>query len=66
MVAEQWGKIRFYDLEDTENGCTGQPILCLQSYNGTLTSCQWCSSNPLRVGAVVGSEWVMWNMSNSL
>ena len=65
LVAEQGGRIRFYDLDDTDDGVTAQPILCLESDSGSLTSCHWCPSNPLRVGATIGNEWVLWNISNS-
>ena len=64
MVAEQSGRIRFYDMEDIENGNNFQPILCLEADSGTLVSCHWSPTNSLRVGAAVGGEWVLWNIGN--
>jgi len=66
MIAEQGGRIRFYDLDDADDCVKAQPLLCLESDNGSLTSCDWCPSNPLRVGAAIGNEWVLWNISNSV
>lgn len=64
MIAEQSGRIRFYDLDEIEHNGNFQPILCLEADAGALTSCHWSPSNSLRVGAVVGDEWFLWNIGN--
>ena len=66
MIAEQGGKVRFYDVDDADDDVIAQPILCLESDCGSLSSCHWCPTNALRVGAVIGNEWVLWNISHSV
>lgn len=59
MVAEKKGTIRFYDL------VTQQAILSLDSGQMPLMSADWCLTNTIKVGAVVGSDWVIWDITRS-
>ncbi|KAK3545002.1 hypothetical protein QTP86_032707 [Hemibagrus guttatus] len=59
MVAEKKGSIRFYDL------VTQQAILSLDSGQMPLMSADWCLTNTIKVGAVVGSDWVIWDITRS-
>ncbi|XP_031753801.1 nucleoporin Nup37 isoform X2 [Xenopus tropicalis] len=59
MVAEKTGTIRFYDLT------THQAILSLESVQVPLMSADWCIRNTLRIGAVAGNDWIIWEMPRS-
>lgn len=59
MVAEKKGTIRFYDLVNQ------QAILSLDSGQMPLMSADWCLTNTVKVGAVVGSDWVIWDITRS-
>ncbi|NXW60043.1 NUP37 protein, partial [Eurystomus gularis] len=59
MVAEKNGTIRFYDL------ITQQAILSLECEQTPLMSADWCLKNTLKIGAVAGSDWLMWDMTRS-
>uniref|UniRef100_A0A3B5MAK5 Nucleoporin 37 n=1 Tax=Xiphophorus couchianus TaxID=32473 RepID=A0A3B5MAK5_9TELE len=60
MVAEKKGTIRFYDL------VTQQAILSLDSgHSGPLMSADWCLTNTIKVGAVVGNDWLIWDITRS-
>ncbi|XP_026877392.2 nucleoporin Nup37 [Electrophorus electricus] len=59
MVAEKKGTIRFYDL------VTQQAVLSLDSGGMPLMSADWCLSNTIKVGAVVGSDWLIWDITRS-
>uniref|UniRef100_A0A3B1IW39 Nucleoporin Nup37 n=1 Tax=Astyanax mexicanus TaxID=7994 RepID=A0A3B1IW39_ASTMX len=59
MVAEKKGTIRFYDL------VTQQAILSLDCGQMPLMSADWCLTNTIKVGAVVGSDWVIWDITRS-
>ncbi|POI32949.1 hypothetical protein CIB84_003298, partial [Bambusicola thoracicus] len=59
MVAEKNGTIRFYDL------CTHQAILSLECQQTPLMSADWCLKNTLRIGAVAGSDWLIWDIACS-
>lgn len=59
MVAEKKGTIRFYDL------VTQQAILSLDSGQMPLMSADWCLTNTIKVGAVVGNDWVIWDITRS-
>lgn len=59
MVAEKKGTIRFYDL------VSQQAILSLDSGQTPLMSADWCLVNTVKVGAVVGSDWVIWDITRS-
>ncbi|XP_031687510.1 nucleoporin Nup37 isoform X2 [Oncorhynchus kisutch] len=59
MVAEKKGTIRFYDL------VTQQAILSLDCGQSPLMSADWCLSNTIKVGAVTGSDWVIWDITRS-
>ncbi|KAM9402633.1 LOW QUALITY PROTEIN: nucleoporin Nup37 [Salvelinus alpinus] len=59
MVAEKKGTIRFYDL------VTQQAILSLDCGQSTLMSADWCLTNTIKVGAVTGSDWVIWHITRS-
>ncbi|XP_057314259.1 nucleoporin Nup37-like [Hydractinia symbiolongicarpus] len=59
LVAEQNGCVRLYDTVNY------QPVLslnCLRATSG-LSSCDWSILNPLKIGAVIGKEWHVWDMS---
>lgn len=59
MVAEKKGTIRFYDL------LTQQAILSLDCGQSPLMSADWCLSNTIKVGAVAGSDWLIWDITRS-
>ncbi|XP_023672670.1 nucleoporin Nup37 [Paramormyrops kingsleyae] len=59
MVAEKCGVVRFYDL------LTQQAILSLDSGQTPLMSADWCLTNTIKVGAVVGNDWVIWDITRS-
>ncbi|XP_021543242.1 nucleoporin Nup37 isoform X1 [Neomonachus schauinslandi] len=59
MVAEKNGTIRFYDL------LTQQAILSLESEQMPLMSAHWCLKNTFKVGAVAGSDWLIWDITRS-
>uniref|UniRef100_A0A3Q2NTQ0 Nucleoporin Nup37 n=1 Tax=Fundulus heteroclitus TaxID=8078 RepID=A0A3Q2NTQ0_FUNHE len=60
MVAEKKGTIRFYDL------VTQQAILSLDcGHSGPLMSADWCLANTIKVGAVVGNDWLIWDITRS-
>lgn len=59
MVAEKNGTIRFYDL------ITHQAILSLECEQRPLMSADWCLKNTLRIGAVAGSDWLIWDITRS-
>nr|XP_009678274.1 PREDICTED: nucleoporin Nup37 isoform X2 [Struthio camelus australis] len=59
MVAEKNGTIRFYDL------ITQQAILSLECEQTPLMSADWCLKNPLKIGAVAGSDWLIWDIARS-
>lgn len=59
MVAEKNGTIRFYDL------ITQQAILSLECEQTPLMSADWCLKNPLKIGAVAGSDWLIWDITRS-
>ncbi|XP_076861504.1 nucleoporin Nup37 [Brachyhypopomus gauderio] len=59
MVAEKKGTIRFYDL------VTQQAILSLDSGDTPLMCADWCLANTIKVGAVVGSDWLIWDITRS-
>lgn len=59
MVAEKKGTIRFYDL------LAQQAILSLDCGQSPLMSADWCLSNTIKVGAVAGSDWLIWDITRS-
>lgn len=59
MVAEKNGTIRFYDL------VTHQAILSLESEQIPLMSAHWCLKNTFKVGAVAGTDWLIWDITRS-
>ncbi|XP_006010088.1 nucleoporin Nup37 [Latimeria chalumnae] len=59
MVAEKNGTIRFYDL------VTQQAILSLECGHMPLMSADWCLGNTIKVGAVVGTDWFIWDITRS-
>lgn len=59
MVAEKNGTIRFYDL------ITQQAILSLECQQTPLMSADWCLKNTLKIGAVAGSDWLIWDITRS-
>lgn len=59
MVAEKNGTIRFYDL------ITQQAILSLECEQTPLMSADWCLKNTLKIGAVAGSDWLIWDITRS-
>lgn len=61
LVAEQNGNIRLYETS------TYQPIMSLNSLHvtGDLMACDWSILNPMKVGAVVGKHWVVWDVSKA-
>nr|XP_002123661.1 nucleoporin Nup37 [Ciona intestinalis] len=63
MVAELSGSIRFYSL-DEENEAP-LPLKWLHCGRGNLTAADWCPINPMKVGAAVGTEWVLWDSTKS-
>uniref|UniRef100_A0A4W3IZQ5 Nucleoporin Nup37 n=1 Tax=Callorhinchus milii TaxID=7868 RepID=A0A4W3IZQ5_CALMI len=59
MVAEKNGIIRFYDL------VTLQAILSLDCGQMPLMSADWCLGNTIKVGAVSGKDWFIWDITRS-
>lgn len=59
MVAEQKGTIRFYDLVNQ------QAILSLDCGQSPLMSADWCLTNTIKVGAVAGNDWFIWDITRS-
>ncbi|RXM36719.1 Nucleoporin Nup37 [Acipenser ruthenus] len=59
MVAEKNGMVRFYDL------ITQQAILSLDCGLTPLMSADWCFANTIKVGAVAGNDWVIWDITRS-
>uniref|UniRef100_UPI00398E3365 nucleoporin Nup37 n=1 Tax=Pristiophorus japonicus TaxID=55135 RepID=UPI00398E3365 len=59
MVAEKNGIIRFYDL------VTLQAILSLDCGQMPLMSADWCLGNTIKVGAVAGNDWLIWDITRS-
>lgn len=59
MVAEKNGTIRFYDL------ITQQAILSLECEQVPLMSADWCLKNAIKIGAVAGSDWLIWDITRS-
>ncbi|XP_028672346.1 LOW QUALITY PROTEIN: nucleoporin Nup37 [Erpetoichthys calabaricus] len=59
MVAEKNGLVRFYDL------LTQQAILSLDCGQTPLMSADWCFGNTIKVGAVAGNDWVIWDITRS-
>ncbi|XP_072915850.1 nucleoporin Nup37 [Hemitrygon akajei] len=59
MVAEKNGTIRFYDL------VTQQAILSLDCGQMPLMSADWCLGNTIKVGAVAGNDWLIWDITRS-
>ncbi|XP_067907231.1 nucleoporin Nup37 [Heterodontus francisci] len=59
MVAEKNGIIRFYDL------VTLQAILSLDCGQMPLLSADWCLGNTIKVGAVAGNDWLIWDITRS-
>lgn len=59
MVAEKKGTIRFYDL------VAQHAILSLDSGQVPLMSADWCLTNTVKVGAVAGNDWVIWDITRS-
>ncbi|CAL1568433.1 unnamed protein product [Knipowitschia caucasica] len=59
MVAEKRGTIRFYDL------VTQQAILSLDCGQAPLMSADWCLTNTIKVGAVAGNDWLIWDIASS-
>lgn len=59
MVAEKKGTIRFYDL------LTQQAILSLDCGQSPLMSADWCLTNTIKMGAVAGNDWLIWDITRS-
>ncbi|XP_043943679.1 nucleoporin Nup37 [Protopterus annectens] len=59
MVAEKSGVIRFYDI------IAHQAILSVECGQLPLMSADWCLGNTLKVGAVAGNDWIIWDISRS-
>lgn len=59
MVAEKKGTIRFYDLVNQ------QAILSLDCGQSPLMSADWCLTNTIKVGAVAGNDWLIWDITRS-
>ncbi|XP_048404287.1 nucleoporin Nup37 isoform X3 [Stegostoma tigrinum] len=59
MVAQKNGIIRFYDL------VTLQAILSLDCGQMPLMSADWCLGNTIKVGAVAGNDWLIWDITRS-
>lgn len=57
MVAEKKGTIRFYDL------VSQQAILSLDCGQSPLSAADWCLANTIKVGAVAGSDWLIWDIT---
>ncbi|XP_077450326.1 nucleoporin Nup37 isoform X2 [Stigmatopora argus] len=59
MVAEKKGTIRFYDL------VSQQAILSLDCGQSPLSAADWCPANTVKVGAVAGGDWIVWDITRS-
>ncbi|XP_063074152.1 nucleoporin Nup37 isoform X1 [Engraulis encrasicolus] len=59
MVAEKRGTVRFYDL------LSQQALLSLDCGHSPLMSADWSLANSIKVGAVVGTEWHIWDVTRS-
>jgi len=59
MVAEKKGIIRFFSISNQ------QPILSLDTGAAPLLSADWSPSNLLRVAALAGSDWFLFDTSRS-
>ena len=59
MVTEKGGIIRHYDM------VSGQPIFSLDCHNMPVTSADWSHCDSTLVGAVAGSSWYLWDLSQS-
>ena len=59
MVIEKGGIIRHYDM------VSGQPIFSLDCHNTPVTSADWSHCDSTLVGAVAGSSWYLWDISQS-
>lgn len=59
MVAEKNGTIRFYSI------VTQQAFMSLDCCQAPLLSADWCRFNPLTVAAVAGSDWYVFDTSQS-
>lgn len=59
MVAEKKGLIRFYSVN------TQQAFMSLDCGQAPLISADWCHANPLRVFALAGSDWFVFDTSRS-
>lgn len=59
MVAEKKGVIRFYSL------ATQQAFLSLDCGHVPLVSADWCYANTVRVAAVAGTDWFIFDTSRS-
>ena len=59
MVAEKKGIIRFYSL------ATQQAFLSLDCGHVPLVSADWCFSNSVRIAAMAGTDWFIFDTSRS-
>ncbi|RXM30188.1 N-acetylglucosamine-1-phosphotransferase subunits alpha/beta [Acipenser ruthenus] len=59
MVAENNGMVRFYDQ------ITQQAILSLDCGQAPLMPADWCFANTIKVGAVAGNDWIIWDITRS-
>ncbi|XP_071494497.1 nucleoporin Nup37-like [Diadema antillarum] len=59
MVAEKNGTLRFYDL------ISEQPFMSLETGRPRLMCADWSLCDPTRVGAIVGGEWMVWDITRS-
>jgi len=59
MVGQKDGIIRFFSLSNE------QPIMSLSCGASPLLDCDWSSHNSLLVGAVAGSDWIVFDTSMS-
>ena len=58
-MAEKNGIIRFYNLLGQ------QPIMSLDCGHSPLLSADWCLTNPMRIGAVAGTDWFIFDTAKS-
>merc|ERR1711976_722305 len=59
MIAEKRGVISFFNI------LTQQPILSLDCGHAPLLAADWCPGNMLRVAAVAGTDWFIFDTSRS-
>ena len=59
MVAEKNGVIRFYSI------LTRRAFMSLDCSQVPLLSADWCLANSLRVAALAGSDWFVFDTSHS-